>query len=118
MHNIHTRNMPDVQKDVEFVMEHLNDPNFDLTQLPSSVVEEESTKKHVGENGSGGINFDESVLCSPSILIHIFDNNYTIATHHIQKYNLLSPMLTIPRCQSTPSACGSWEFSSPSLVQA
>ena len=70
VHNVHTRNMPDVQKDVEFVMEHLNDPNFDLTQLPSSVIEE-STKGYVSKDHSGAINVDESVIFYPSLLIHI-----------------------------------------------
>jgi hypothetical protein len=52
-------NMPDVQQDVKFVMEHLNDPNFDLTQLPSSVVKQESTMRY--EDGNGAINVEESV---------------------------------------------------------
>jgi hypothetical protein len=73
VHNVHTCPMPDVQKDVEFVMEHLNDPNFDLTQLPSSVVEE-STKRYVGEDHSRAINVDESVIFYPSLLIHISNN--------------------------------------------
>lgn len=28
------RHVPDVPEDVDFIMEHLNDPNFDLKQLP------------------------------------------------------------------------------------
>jgi len=68
-------NTPDVQKDVELVMEHLNDPNFDLTQLPSAVVEEESTSnRYVGDDGSGAINVDESVVFYPLLLIHIYNN--------------------------------------------
>ena len=74
VNNFHTRNMPDIQKDVEFVMEHLNDPNFDLTQLPSSVIEGESNNRHTGDDGSGAINVDESVVFCPSLLIHIFNN--------------------------------------------
>jgi hypothetical protein len=69
VHNVHTRNMPDAQKDAEFVMEHLNDPNFDLTQLPSSVVE--STNRYVGEDGSGAMNVDELAIFYPSPLIPI-----------------------------------------------
>ena len=73
VHNVHTCNMPDLQKDVKFVMEHLNDPNFNLTQLPSSVVEE-STKRYVGKDRSGAINVDESIIFCPSLLIHISNN--------------------------------------------
>jgi len=58
VHGVQTRNIPDIQKDAEFVMEHLNDPNFDLTQLPSSVVE--STNGYAREGGSGAI--DELVI--------------------------------------------------------
>ena len=71
VHNVHTRNMPDAQKDAEFVMEHLNDPNFDLTQLPSVV---ESTNRYVGEDGSGAMNVDESVIFYPSSLIPTSNN--------------------------------------------
>lgn len=77
------RNVPDVPEDVDFVMEHLNDPNFNLSRPPSfiSVVEKQSTKKYDGEDGeveshfesdrystskasrnSTAIDFDESVL--------------------------------------------------------
>jgi len=57
--DVHMRNIPDTKRDVEFVMEHLNDPNFDISQLPTSLVEEESTKRY---DGSGSVNLDESVL--------------------------------------------------------
>ena len=73
VHNVHTRNMPDIQKDAEFVMEHLNDPNFDLTQLPPSVVGE-STRRYVSEDHNGEINVDESVIFYPSLPIHISNN--------------------------------------------
>jgi len=63
--------MPDAQKDAKFVMEHLNDPNFDLTQLPSVV---ESTNGYVGEDGSGAMNVDESVILYPSSLIPTSNN--------------------------------------------
>jgi len=72
--NRHMCNMPNSQKDAEFVMEHLNDPNFDLTQLPSSVVEGESTNRYVGDDGGGAINVDESVVFYLSFLIHILNN--------------------------------------------
>ena len=69
LHNILTRNIPGSQNDADFVMEHLNDPNFDLSQLPSSVVIEESTQRYVSEDGSSGIRFDKSTLSHPFILI-------------------------------------------------
>jgi hypothetical protein len=61
VHDLHARNTLDVQKDVEFIMEHLNDPNFDLSRVPSSisVVEEESTRRYFGEDNNGAIDFDE-----------------------------------------------------------
>jgi len=52
--------MPDSRKDAEFIMEHLNDPNFDLTQFPS-VIEGESTHRYVGDDGSDAIHIDKSV---------------------------------------------------------
>jgi len=81
---LRARNVPDVPEDVDFVMDHLNDPNFNLSRPPSfiSVVEKRSTKKYSGEDGeaesqiesvrystsraesrnSTAIDFDESVL--------------------------------------------------------
>jgi len=56
---VHDVHIPNIQRGVEFVVGHLNDPNFDLSQLPSSVVEEESRKRYIGEYISGEINFDE-----------------------------------------------------------
>jgi hypothetical protein len=32
----HSRQLPDVPEDVDFLMEHLNDPNFDLTKSYTS----------------------------------------------------------------------------------
>ena len=80
-HALRARNVPDVPEDVDFVMEHLNDPNFNLSRPPSfiSVVDNKSTKKYDGEaesqidydrystsraesRNSTAIDFDESVL--------------------------------------------------------
>jgi len=73
---IHMRDMLMSKNDVEFIMEHLNDPHFDLTQLPSSVIEIGSTNEYVGDDDSGAINVDKSVTFHPSLLIHIqVDNN-------------------------------------------
>ena len=72
VHNVHMRHMPDVQRDVDFVMEHLNDPNFDLTQ-PAVI---ESTNRYIGEDNSSAINVDESVMLYPSLLTYI--SNHTL----------------------------------------
>jgi hypothetical protein len=32
LHDLRSRHVPDVPEDVDFLLEHLNDPNFDLTQ--------------------------------------------------------------------------------------
>jgi hypothetical protein len=69
--NSHAGNMPDFQKDVEFVMVHLNDPNFDLTQLPSCALEDKSTNRYVGDDDIGAMNVDESVALYPSLLTYI-----------------------------------------------
>ena len=61
VNNLHMRNMPDIQKDAEFVMDHLNDPNFNLTQPPSSVIEGESNNRYVGDDGNGAMHVDEWV---------------------------------------------------------
>jgi len=73
VHDVHMRNISDVQRDVEFIMEHLNDPNFDLSRLPSSisVLEEEPTERYVGDDGGGSIDFDKSVRFYP---YHIYTN--------------------------------------------
>ena len=60
-HDRHMPKIPEVEKDVDFIMEHLNDPNFDLSYPPSfaSPIEEEPTKKYIGEEV---IDFYESAL--------------------------------------------------------
>ncbi|KIM38250.1 hypothetical protein M413DRAFT_30368 [Hebeloma cylindrosporum] len=61
IHTVNTGNIPNVRKHAEFIMEHLNDPNFDISQFPSSnsVVGEEPTQRFVGEDGNGAIAFDD-----------------------------------------------------------
>ena len=48
LHDLRARHVPDVPEDVGFLMEHLNDPNYDLTQSRppsfSSVVDRKSKK--------------------------------------------------------------------------
>ena len=46
------RRVPDVPEDVDFLLEHLNDPNFDLTKSrpPSFVSAEIRTKKDIYES--------------------------------------------------------------------
>jgi len=48
MSNLRARHVPDVPEDIDFFMEHLNDPNYDLKARPPSfrsVDEKKSTKK-------------------------------------------------------------------------
>ena len=91
------RNVPDVPEDVDFVMEHLNDPNFNLSRPPSfiSVVEKRSTKKfdedgeaeshfesdrystsRAESRNSTAIDFDESVI------LIIYDSPFFLTTCH------------------------------------
>jgi hypothetical protein len=59
--DLHAHSISGVQKNVEFIMEHLNDPNFNLTCPPSFIpgVEEESTRRYISEDGNGTINPEE-----------------------------------------------------------
>ena len=47
LHDLRRRHVADVPEDVDFLLEHLNDPNFDLTQSrpPSFASAETETKK-------------------------------------------------------------------------
>jgi hypothetical protein len=49
MGDLHARRVPDVPEDVNFLMEHLNDPNFDLTRSrpPSFSTQETRSKKDI-----------------------------------------------------------------------
>lgn len=44
MSNLRARNVPDVPEDIDYLMEHLNDPNLDLRQRPPSFVSIEDKK--------------------------------------------------------------------------
>jgi hypothetical protein len=52
LHDMRRRHVPDVPEDVDFLLEHLNDPNFDLTKSrpPSFVSAETRTKKDIYES--------------------------------------------------------------------
>lgn len=41
------RRVPDVPEDVDYLMDHLNDPNYDLKQPPPSVKDMEMDQKKV-----------------------------------------------------------------------
>jgi hypothetical protein len=41
------RQMADVPEDVDFLMEHLNDPNYDLKKGPPSLISEELQQKKI-----------------------------------------------------------------------
>ena len=62
----HMCNIPDVQKNVNFIMEHLNDPNFNLSHPPSftSDIAEEPTRIN-DQDGNEAIYFDKSDLFYP-----------------------------------------------------
>jgi hypothetical protein len=81
VHDLHARSMPGIQKDVDFIMEHLNDPNFDLSRLPSSIsVVGELTKNYAGGNGNLEVDLDGSVLLYlspfPSFLTYHSESPY------------------------------------------
>jgi len=56
-------------------MEHLNDPNFDLSHPPSftSSIKEEPTKRY-GRDGHEGFDFDELELFYPPISFYRSNN--------------------------------------------
>ena len=46
LRDLRSRHVPDVPEDVDFLLEHLNDPNFDLTQSrPPSFLSTETRRK-------------------------------------------------------------------------
>jgi hypothetical protein len=66
IHDAHACNTPesaDVQKNIDFIMKHLNDPNFDLSHPPSftSSIEEEPARSY-SQDSDETIYFDESDL--------------------------------------------------------
>jgi len=93
VHHHHMPKIPDVQKDVDFIMEHFNDPNFDLSYPPSfaSPIEEESTKNYIGEEA---IDLYESALYAVPTFFFFLTSD--IANHHILKSDPLYPVSTIP----------------------
>ena len=50
LRDLRSRHVPDVPEDVDFLMEHLNDPNFDLAQSRPPSFSERSTKKDFYDN--------------------------------------------------------------------
>lgn len=74
IHNSHVHNIPGVQKNVDFIMEHLNDPNFDLSHPPSfTSIEEEPTRRY-GQDDNDAIYFDKSNLFNLPLLYHLSNN--------------------------------------------
>lgn len=68
IHDSHACNISDVQKNFDFIMEHLNDPNFDISHAPfSTSATEEGVARRYGQHGS---EIDESDLFYPSIISH------------------------------------------------
>lgn len=65
LRNLRARGVPDVPEDVDFLMEHLNDPNFDYqAELPSptssstDVSELDHKKVVMSQYSSGASDFD------------------------------------------------------------
>ena len=50
LHDLRSRHVPDVPEDVDFLLEHLNDPNFDLNQSRPPSFVERRTKKEIYES--------------------------------------------------------------------
>ena len=61
IHDPHMHHIPESQSHADFVMEHLNNPNFDLSHLPplTSSIEKEL---RFGQDGNEEIYFEESDL--------------------------------------------------------
>lgn len=59
---IRSRAVPDVPEDVDFVMEHLNDPNFDLKKAVSSDIElgDKKTSKYAYSEYDTDSHFDHT----------------------------------------------------------
>lgn len=65
LNNLRARGVPDVPEDVDFLMEHLNDPNFDYhaelhspTSSTTDVSELELKKRPMSEYSGGGSECD------------------------------------------------------------
>lgn len=126
------RHVPDVPQDAEFddfMMEHFNDPNFDLhkrSKLNLASVESLPNKKdtafkdggsdfdtesHVESTGysdapmSDFTDFDEYVL--PLELFAII-TYISLVSRPTPRCARQSRALTTPPCPSAPSACGPW----------
>ena len=87
LHDLHARNMLDVSRVVNFVIEHSNDSSIELSPPQSfiSVIGKHLTKNRVGEDGNVGCEteLDESVLFwYPPIFA---SNKRVISTHHFLK---------------------------------
>jgi hypothetical protein len=76
IHDHHMHNIPDVQKNVNFIMEHLNDPNLDLSHPPSftSAIDEGPTRRY-HKDGDEAIYFDKSDTLFYPLLPFYLSNN-------------------------------------------
>jgi hypothetical protein len=76
IHDHHMHNISDVQKNVNFIMEHLNDPNLDLSHPPSftSAIEEGPTRRY-HKDGDEAIYFDKSDTLFYPLLPFYLSNN-------------------------------------------
>lgn len=65
IHDPQVHNISDVQKNVNLIMEHLNDPNFNLSHSPSFTSAIEEQTRRYGQDGNEAISFDKSDLFYP-----------------------------------------------------
>lgn len=76
-----TRPVPDVPEDVDFVMQHLNDPNYDLTQSrPPSFSTIEKKEKDIDAESQFDSDHDSTVR-SVSIAADFDEYVYSAHTH-------------------------------------
>lgn len=130
------RHVPDVPEDVDFLMDHLNDPNYDIRHgphSPSASSDSLAMDKKKASSLSGDFSVKESELDTESQIESTrytatsrmsdftdFDEyvqsisflgtrtNKLLASHLTQKFAPLWPVSMTQQCQSTHFACGFW----------
>ena len=94
---LRVRNIPNDQEDVDFVMKHFNDPNFDLAPPPSFISDVEESDRYSTSRGDfrgpTAMDFDESLSFFTSLFAFL---TIPIANRHTLKCEPLWLMLTIP----------------------
>jgi len=120
--HLHYRTRPDVPEDVDFLMEHLNDPNLDLQEAVRHSVDRKpaishysggtsdiDTESHFGSEGRTAsragskyeLDFEKYVVS----ICQSFQFDTLSVSLHILKSERRFQMSTIQQCQSIPFAC-------------